>query len=315
METIVGIKFKKAGKTYYFSPGELPLQAGDCVVVETARGIEWGEVVTGPKEVPDEEVVQPLKQVMRRLTEEDRATIEDNEQREKDAMITCQEKIDKHALPMKLVDCEYTFDRSKLIFYFTADGRVDFRALVKDLASVFRTRIELRQIGVRDQAKMVGGLGPCGRAMCCATFLGDFHPVSIKMAKEQNLSLNPTKISGICGRLMCCLQYEQTVYEDAMKAMPNINSEVNTPQGKGTVVSCNVIKEQVSVKVLQKDGTPEIIKCTMEEIGYKKSAPKKETPPAGKEQKEDRPTGDGQKDAAGKKDAPRRRKRSRNRKR
>lgn len=269
MQNIVGIKFKKAGKTYYFSPGEFSLQTGDDVVVETARGIEWGEVVIGPKEVTDEEVVQPLKQVMRKLSEQDRTTIQENEQREKEAMATCQEKIDKHALPMKLVDCEYTFDRSKLIFYFTAEGRVDFRALVKDLAGVFRTRIELRQIGVRDQAKMVGGLGPCGRPMCCTAFLGDFHPVSIKMAKEQNLSLNPTKISGICGRLMCCLQYEQAAYEDAMSHMPNVNTEVNTPQGKGTVVSCNVLKEQVCVKVLAKDGTPEIIKCTLEEIGYK----------------------------------------------
>ncbi len=272
METIVGIKFKKAGKTYYFSPGELSLQTGDEVVVETARGIEWGEIVTGPREVPDEEVVQPLKKVMRKLNEEDRAVIQENQQREKEAMVTCQEKVDKHALPMKLVDCEYTFDRSKLIFYFTAEGRVDFRALVKDLAGVFRTRIELRQIGVRDQAKMVGGLGPCGRGMCCATFLGEFYPVSIKMAKEQNLSLNPTKISGICGRLMCCLQYEQHAYEEALKMMPRINSEVDTPQGKGTVVACNVLKEQVSVKIMQKDGTPDIIKCSLEEIGYKKAA-------------------------------------------
>jgi len=270
MQTIVGIKFKKAGKTYYFSPGNLELQTGDEVVVETARGIEWGEIVTGPREVPDEEVVQPLKKVIRKLNEQDHTAIRENEERQKEAMVTCQEKIEKHALPMKLVDCEYTFDRSKLIFYFTADGRVDFRALVKDLAGVFRTRIELRQIGVRDQAKMVGGLGPCGRGMCCATFLGDFHPVSIKMAKEQNLSLNPSKISGICGRLMCCLQYEQSAYEEGLKMMPRINSEVTTPQGKGTVVACHVVKEQVSVKVMQKDGTPEIIKCTLEEIGYKK---------------------------------------------
>ena len=272
MQTIVGIKFKKAGKTYYFSPGDLTLATGDEVVVETARGIEWGEIVTGPREVPDEEVVQPLKKVMRKLNEQDHTAIRENEEREKEAMATCQEKIEKHTLPMKLVDCEYTFDRSKLIFYFTADGRVDFRALVKDLAGVFRTRIELRQIGVRDQAKMVGGLGPCGRPMCCASFLGDFHPVSIKMAKEQNLSLNPAKISGICGRLMCCLQYEQSAYEEGLKMMPKINSEVNTPQGKGTVVACHVVKEQVSVRVMQKDGTPEIAKFTLEEIGYKKPA-------------------------------------------
>lgn len=291
MQTIVGIKFKKAGKTYYFSPGDLELKTGDGVVVETARGIEWGEIVTGPREVPDEEVIQPLKKVMRALNEQDRTTIRENEEREKEAMATCQEKIEKHSLPMKLVDCEFTFDRSKLIFYFTADGRVDFRALVKDLAGVFRTRIELRQIGVRDQAKMVGGLGPCGRGMCCATFLGDFHPVSIKMAKEQNLSLNPSKISGICGRLMCCLQYEQSAYEEGLRMMPRINSEVNTPQGKGTVVACHVVKEQVSVKIMQKDGTPEIVKFTLEEIGYKK--PVREESDAG-DSKEDNPERDRQ---------------------
>jgi len=312
MQTIVGIKFKKAGKTYYFSPGDLSLETGDEVVVETARGIEWGEIVTGPKEVPDEEVVQPLKKVMRKLNERDQAAIRENEAREKDAMVTCQEKIEKHALPMKLVDCEYTFDRSKLIFYFTADGRVDFRALVKDLAGVFRTRIELRQIGVRDQAKMVGGLGPCGRGMCCATFMGDFHPVSIKMAKEQNLSLNPSKISGICGRLMCCLQYEQSAYEEGLKMMPKVNSEVNTPEGKGTVVACHVVKEQVSVKIMQKDGTPEIQKFTLEEIGYKK--PAREESAAGENKKPPRENGQRAKNTRDKNPNQNKRKRNRSRK-
>ncbi|MGI5853189.1 MAG: PSP1 domain-containing protein [Bacillota bacterium] len=213
MYKVVGVRFKKAGKIYYFDPVDIPLATGDPVIVETARGIEFGNVTVGPKEVDDSEVTQPLKKVLRRATPEDLQTAEENCQREKRAFEIGLEKIANHNLEMKLVDVEYTFDRSKIIFYFTADGRVDFRELVKDLASVFRTRIELRQIGVRDEAKMLGGLGPCGRSLCCATFLGDFEPVSIKMAKEQNLSLNPAKISGICGRLMCCLKYESDCYK------------------------------------------------------------------------------------------------------
>ncbi|NLM68734.1 MAG: stage 0 sporulation family protein, partial [Firmicutes bacterium] len=205
MVKIVGVRFKKAGKVYYFSPGDFDIEVGQNVIVETARGTEFGEVVVGIKEVEEEDVVQPLKQVIRIATEEDRSHMEENRVKAAKAFDIALEKIEKHGLPMKLIDSEYTFDNSKLIFYFTADGRVDFRELVKDLASVFKIRIELRQIGVRDEAKVIGGLGPCGRALCCSTFLGDFEPVSIRMAKEQNLSLNPTKISGICGRLMCCL--------------------------------------------------------------------------------------------------------------
>ena len=220
MVKVVGVRFKHAGKIYYFDPGDFELAAGDPVIVETARGIEYGQVVVAPKEVAESDVVQPLKQVLRQATEADMEILAENAEKERSAFQIGLEKIEKHGLPMKLVDVEYTFDNSKVIFYFTADGRVDFRELVKDLASVFRTRIELRQIGVRDQAKMLGGLGPCGRPMCCATFLGDFEPVSIKMAKEQNLSLNPSKISGICGRLMCCLKFETEVYRAEKERSP-----------------------------------------------------------------------------------------------
>lgn len=217
MQTVVGIRFKKAGKIYYFDPADAELKVGDFAIVETARGIEFGEVVVGPKEVADEELVLPLKKVIRKATDKDMQQVEENRKKEKDAFAIGLAKIADHGLDMKLVDVEYTFDNNKIIFYFTADGRVDFRELVKDLASVFRTRIELRQIGVRDEAKMIGGLGCCGRELCCRTFLGDFAPVSIRMAKEQNLSLNPTKISGICGRLMCCLKFE-SYDEDGKKA-------------------------------------------------------------------------------------------------
>lgn len=213
MQTVVGIRFKKAGKIYYFDPYGLELAPGGFAIVETARGQEFGEVVVSHKEVPDEEVVQPLKKVIRAASEEDCQKILENRQKEEEAFDLGLQKIQEHNLDMKLVDVEYTFDRSKVIFYFTADGRIDFRELVKDLAAVFRTRIELRQIGVRDEAKMIGGLGPCGRILCCHTFLGEFEPVSIRMAKDQNLSLNPTKISGVCGRLMCCLRYESDAYE------------------------------------------------------------------------------------------------------
>lgn len=218
MITVVGVRFKKAGKIYYFSPGDLPIAAGDNCIVETARGVEFGEVVVSPKQVTQDEVVQPLKQVLRLATEDDHRQVEENKIRAQKAFDIGLQKISEHGLPMKLVDTEYTLDDSKLIFYFTADGRVDFRELVKDLASIFRTRIELRQIGVRDEAKMIGGLGSCGRSLCCATFLGEFEPVSIKMAKQQNLSLNPAKISGICGRLMCCLRYEADIYKESKQA-------------------------------------------------------------------------------------------------
>ncbi|WP_461370375.1 PSP1 domain-containing protein, partial [Candidatus Darwinibacter acetoxidans] len=226
MVTIVGVRFKRAGKIYYFNPGDLKMAAGDGCIVETSRGVEFGEIVIAPREVPEEEVVQPLKQVLRSATAEDYERLELNKERAKEAFDIALGKIEEHGLPMKLLEAEYTLDDSKLIFSFTADGRVDFRELVKDLAAIFRTRIELRQVGVRDEAKMIGGLGPCGRDLCCATFLGDFAPVSIRMAKDQNLSLNPSKISGICGRLMCCLKYECETYRDYKQAFGEATPEV-----------------------------------------------------------------------------------------
>lgn len=255
MSMVIGVRFKRAGKVYYFDPGALEIRAGHSVVVETARGIEFGEVVAGAREVPEEQIVAPLKQVMRIATEQDIHAAQNNVANERIAYGICQDKIAAHKLEMKLVDVEYTFDNSKIIFYFTANGRIDFRALVKDLASVFKTRIELRQIGVRDEAKMLGGLGPCGRQICCGAFLGDFQPVSIKMAKEQNLSLNPTKISGLCGRLMCCLKYEQDNYEQVRKKMPRVGKDIMTPEGIGTVVDINVLKEIIRVRIIKADGT------------------------------------------------------------
>lgn len=252
MTQVVGIRFKKAGKIYYFSPGELEIKENDCAIVETARGVEFGDVVIGPKEVAEEELVTPLKNVIRVATPEDQIKLKDNEEKEKNAFDICIEKIAKHGLPMKLVDVEYTFDNSKIIFYFTADGRIDFRELVKDLASVFRTRIELRQIGVRDEAKMRGGIGTCGRELCCCTFLGEFDPVSIKMAKEQNLSLNPTKISGICGRLMCCLRYECDSYACMNEEGPGRGVKVDTPEGKGEVA--HILKDENIIVVKLSDG-------------------------------------------------------------
>lgn len=254
MVTVVGIRFKKAGKIYYFDPSDLDISKDSSVIVETARGIEFGECVIGPKQINENEIVSPLKSVLRKATEEDIKIHEDNKNKEVEAFRICSEKIEQHGLVMKLIDVEYTFDNNKVIFYFTADGRVDFRELVKDLATIFKTRIELRQIGVRDEAKMVGGLGPCGRSLCCSTFLGDFASVSIKMAKEQNLSLNPTKISGICGRLMCCLNYEQSTYEDIRKRLPRVGSVVSTIKGKGEVVSNSVVNEKVKVRLRSKDG-------------------------------------------------------------
>ncbi len=255
MVNVIGVRFRNAGKLYYFAPGNLWPSAGDAVIVETVRGIEYGEVVTGISEVPDELITPPLKNVIRIATEEDAIHEKENRDKEPDALALCEQKVAEHNLPMKLVRCEYTFDNSKLLFYFTSDKRVDFRALVKDLASIFHTRIELRQIGVRDEAKMLGGLGMCGRPLCCASFLGDFQPVSIKMAKEQNLSLNPTKISGVCGRLMCCLKYEEDHYEATRKKMPKIGKEVVTPDGNGTVIELNILKETVKVRLPKGDDT------------------------------------------------------------
>jgi len=266
MVTVVGVRFKRAGKIYYFSPGEIDIKTGDDVIVETARGIEFGNAVIGSKDVEDNKIVLPLKGVIRKATDDDRIKYLDNKTRQKEAYVICSEKIKKHKLVMKLIDAEYTFDNNKIIFYFTAEGRVDFRELVKDLASIFRTRIELRQIGVRDEAKMIGGLGPCGRPMCCATHLGDFAPVSIKMAKEQNLSLNPTKISGICGRLMCCLNYEQSTYEDIRRRLPKVGSIVETDEyGRGEVVSNNVVKEMVKIRMKADDGEELIREASINE--------------------------------------------------
>ena len=254
MTEIIGVRFKSVGKVYYFSPGELKISQGDSVIVETARGVECGEVVCGNKQVPDEEIIAPLKPVIRIATEEDFKVIEQNKIKEKEAFDICLKRILHHGLSMNLVDVECTFDNSKLLFYFTSDNRVDFRELVKDLASVFRTRIELRQIGVRDEAKMLGGLGICGRAFCCSSFLGEFQPVSIKMAKEQSLSLNPTKISGTCGRLMCCLKYEQDGYEELLKITPKVGAIVDTPSGRGTVTDVNLISGKMHVKMFDTEG-------------------------------------------------------------
>lgn len=246
---VVGIRFKEVGKIYYFDPLDIKFSKGDHAIVETVRGIECGEVAMENREIDDEEIIKPLKPIIRLATEEDLKIVETNKKKEKEAFEICLKKIAAHKLDMKLVDVEYTFDGSKVLFYFTSDGRVDFRELVKDLASVFRIRIELRQIGVRDESKMKGGLGICGRPFCCNSFLGDFQPVSIKMAKEQGLSLNPTKISGTCGRLMCCLKYEQNAYEHLLHVTPKIGAIVDTPQGKGTVVEVNLLKGILKIRL------------------------------------------------------------------
>ncbi len=254
MAEVIGVRFKEVGKVYYFDPDNKKLRLDDTVIVETSRGIECGKVAIANKEVPDEEIVHPLKKLIRLATREDLRRLEENARKEKEALKICERKVAEHGLDMKLVDVEYTFDNSKILFYFTADGRVDFRALVKDLASVFRTRIELRQIGVRDESKMLGGLGVCGRPFCCSLFLGEFHPVSIKMAKEQGLSLSPTKISGTCGRLMCCLKYEQEAYTDLLKRTPKVGAIVKTPLGRGLVVENNLLTQTLKVKM---DNTPD----------------------------------------------------------
>jgi cell fate regulator YaaT (PSP1 superfamily) len=247
--SVVGVRFKKAGKVFYFDPIDLPVERDHHVIVDTARGLEYGKVVIGKRDVPEKDVVLPLKRVIRIADTNDARLVEGNKTAATDAFQVCQTKIRDHGLKMKLVDVEYTFDRNKVIFYFTAEGRIDFRELVKDLASIFRTRIELRQIGVRDEAKLLGGIGPCGRILCCSSFLGDFAPVSIKMAKDQNLSLNPTKISGLCGRLMCCLKYEHDNYESAKDELPRVGKLVMTSLGSGKVVGLNAGERIVKVQI------------------------------------------------------------------
>lgn len=266
MIKIVGVRFKKAGKVYYFDPGDLHINLYDFVIVETARGVEFGHVVVGPKEVEEEDIVSPLKDVLRIAEDEDFKIHRENKAKAKEAMDICQEKVIEHGLDMKIIDVEYTFNNCKVIFYFTADGRIDFRELVRDLASIFRTRIELRQIGVRDEAKMLGGIGPCGQICCCHKFLGEFEPVSIKMAKEQGLSLNPTKISGLCGRLMCCLKYEQDNYEEMLKKMPEIGDKTRTPKGIGRIVETYTLLEEVKVRVKLEDDTEDLLKYHIDEI-------------------------------------------------
>lgn len=270
MILIIGVRFRKSSKVYYFDPTGYDIKKGDHVIVETARGIEYGTVVLGPKEVTDDKVVSPLKPLTRPATPEDEKTNIENEKKEKEAYQICLEKIKKHDLKMKLIDSEYTFDRNKLLFYFTADGRIDFRELVKDLASVFRTRIELRQIGVRDETKLLGGMAICGRPLCCHTFLSEFAPVSIKMAKEQGLSLNPTQISGVCGRLMCCLKNEQEAYEELNHSLPSIGSQVKTIDGyTGEVQSTSVLKQLVKIVITKKNGEREIREYPVADLSFK----------------------------------------------
>lgn len=270
MVKVIGVRFRQAGKIYYFSPGKLKIRTGDHVIVETARGLEYGYVVIGNKEVDDSKVVQPLKPVLRMATEQDTRQAEENKEKEKEAFKICLEKIRKHKLEMKLIDVEYTFDNNKVLFYFTADGRIDFRELVKDLASVFKTRIELRQIGVRDETKIMGGIGICGRSLCCHTFLSEFAPVSIKMAKEQNLSLNPTKISGVCGRLMCCLKNEEETYEWLNSKLPNIGDRVTTDDGfKGEVQSVSVLRQLVKVIVTLENDEKEIREYKVSQLKFR----------------------------------------------
>ena len=276
MVKIIGVRFRNVGKIYYFNPKNFQIKTGDAVIVETARGVEFGRVVLGPKEVEDSKVVQPLKDVIRVATKKDQEKEENNRKKEKEAYEICLKKIQKHDLDMKLIDAEYTFDNNKVLFYFTADGRIDFRELVKDLAAVFKTRIELRQIGVRDETKILGGIGICGRPLCCHTYLSEFVPVSIKMAKEQNLSLNPTKISGVCGRLMCCLKNEQETYEYLNKKLPGLGDRVVTPEGlKVEVQSVNVLRQLVKVLVDAGD-EKEIREYPVEELKFKPRQSKKD---------------------------------------
>ena len=287
MTRVIGVRFRPAGKIYYFAPGKFHIRQGDKVIVETARGIEFGTVVTGPKEVKDEEVMQPLKSVIRIATEEDKRAEEKNREKEKEAFEICLEKIRKHNLDMKLINAEYTFDNNKVLFYFTADGRIDFRELVKDLAAVFRTRIELRQIGVRDETKIRGGIGICGRPLCCHTYLSEFAPVSIKMAKEQNLSLNPTKISGVCGRLMCCLTNEEETYEELNSRLPAIGDTVTTNEGlKGEVQSVSVLRQLVKVVVTLENDEKEIREYKVDELKFRQRKRKNDVRLSKEEMKE-----------------------------
>ena len=287
MTKVIGVRFRTAGKIYFFSPGKFEVKRGDQVIVETARGVEFGNVVMGPKEVKDEEITQPLKTVIRLATEDDRRVEEKNRKKEKEAFQICLEKIHKHGLEMKLIDAEYTFDNNKVLFYFTADGRIDFRELVKDLAAVFRTRIELRQIGVRDETKISGGIGICGRELCCHTYLSEFAPVSIKMAKEQNLSLNPTKISGVCGRLMCCLTNEEETYEELNNNLPSAGEAVTTPEGlKGEVQSLSVLRQLVRVIVTLDNDEKEIREYPAADLKFKPRRRKKDVKLSKQEMKE-----------------------------
>lgn len=279
MITVVGVRFRNGGKVYYFAPGKLNIKSGDHVIVETARGVEYGLVVLGNREVEDSKVIQPLKAVIRMATAEDQAREENNRRKEKEAYNICLEKIRKHELEMKLIDVEYTFDNNKILFYFTADGRIDFRELVKDLASVFKTRIELRQVGVRDETKIVGGVGICGRVLCCHSYLSEFIPVSIRMAKEQNLSLNPSKISGVCGRLMCCLKNEEETYEYLNSKLPGVGDLVTTDDGmKGEVQSVNVLRQLVKVIVTDQD-EKEIREYRADQLKFKPRKKKKKADP------------------------------------
>ena len=287
MLTVIGVRFRTAGKIYYFDPAGRDIKTGDHVIVETARGIEYGYVVLGNREVEEGKVVPPLKPVIRMATDEDRAVETRNKEKEKEAFKTCQEKIRKHKLDMKLIDAEYTFDNNKVLFYFTADGRIDFRELVKDLAAVFRTRIELRQIGVRDETKIRGGIGICGRELCCHTYLSEFAPVSIKMAKEQNLSLNPTKISGVCGRLMCCLTNEEETYEELNNNLPSVGESVTTPEGlKGEVQSLSVLRQLVRVIVTLDNDEKEIREYPAADLKFKPRRRKKDVKLSKQEMKE-----------------------------
>ena len=270
MVKVIGVRFRTAGKIYFFDPGKLKISRNDHVIVETARGIEYGTVVGSPREVPPDKVIQPLKPVLRIATERDDEQEANNKKKEKEAFKICLEKIKKHGLEMKLIDAEYTFDNNKVLFYFTADGRIDFRELVKDLASVFKTRIELRQIGVRDETKILGGIGICGRELCCHSHLSEFIPVSIKMAKEQNLSLNPGKISGVCGRLMCCLKHEEETYEELNRRLPNVGDRVTTDDGfKGEVHSVNVLRQLVKV-LIDVDNEKELREYKVEQLRFRR---------------------------------------------
>ena len=266
MIEVVGVRFRNTGKMYYFDPKGLDIHKGTGVLADTSRGVEYCEAVTDVRQVEESEIVPPLREIVRIATEEDLKVYNENKQKEKDAFRVCQAKIREHGLDMKLIDVEYTFDGSKVLFYFTSENRIDFRDLVKELASIFRTRIELRQIGVRDEAKTVGGLGICGRILCCASAFGDFQPVSIKMAKEQGLSLNPTKISGTCGRLMCCLKYEQEAYEDAIRRVPAVGALVETPEGRGVVAANDLLRETVQVRLDKGDENSDLIKFKADEV-------------------------------------------------